>query len=185
MIKETLDPSKAGLLVVDVQEKLFPLVEHPCEMLDHLQKLIKGCKIFELPTIISEQYPKGLGSTIGAVKELAGNEAVFHEKTTFACSKDNALKDAIHATKRKQWIVAGIEAHVCILQTVRSLMEEGLQVFVAIDAISSRAAYDCSVAISEMRDLGARISTSETLLFEMMGDSKKPQFRALSALIKS
>lgn len=185
MIKETLDPSKAGLLVVDVQEKLFPLVEHPCEMLENLQKLVKGCNLFQLPTVVSEQYPKGLGSTIGALKDIVAPEAVYREKTTFACSKDKALQDTIHAAKRKQWIVAGIEAHVCILQTVRALVEEGMQVFVAIDAISSRSAYDCSVAISEMRDLGVRISTTETLLFEMMSDSTKPQFRALSALIKS
>jgi nicotinamidase-related amidase len=180
-----LNPQDAALLIVDVQEKLFPLIDHPCEVLEHALKLIQGCKLLDLPVIISEQYPKGLGSTIPAIKELAGPEAKIFSKTSFSCLNDPVVEKEILDTARSQWIVIGIEAHVCILQTVRSLLKAGKHVVIANDAISSRSIYDFSTAIAELRDMGARISSTETILFDLMRDSKHPQFKALSALIKS
>jgi nicotinamidase-related amidase len=183
--QKRLDPKKAGLLIVDVQEKLFPLVEHPCEILEKMQKLIKGCNLFHLKTIVSEQYPKGLGTTIEPLKEVLPSDAVYFSKTAFGCSNDPVLKEAIEKSGRSQWIVAGIEAHVCIYQTVRGLIDAGKQVVVVNDAISSRDIYDFSSAIAEMRDLGARIASVETVLFDLMEDASRPEFRDLSALIKS
>lgn len=183
-MQNELDPYKTSLLVVDVQEKLFPLIENPCEVLEKMLLLIKGVKLLHVPIFISEQYPKGLGSTIEAIRETAGPEAEYFSKTTFSCLKDDKIKEHFKMLPRPQCIVIGIEAHVCIFQTVRSLIREGKEVVVANDAISSRSIYDFSTAIAEMRDLGARISSTETILFELLGDSKKPEFKALSALIK-
>ncbi len=182
---QILDPKKAGLLIVDVQEKLFPLIEHPCEVLEKLLKLIQGCRLLKLPIVISEQYPKGLGSTIEAVRELAGPDAVTYTKTAFSCLNDPYIKQEMDKNPCTQWIVAGIEAHVCVLQTARSLLQSGKQVVIANDAISSRSIYDFSTAISELRDMGARISSTETILFDLLEDSKHPDFKAFSALIKS
>lgn len=184
MKNQDLDPSRSALLIVDVQEKLFPLVEHPCEMLDQLIKLIKGCKILNLPILVSEQYPKGLGTTIEAVRALLGPDAEYFEKTAFSCVKEKSIEDAIDKTQRTEWLVAGIEAHVCVLQTARSLLRKGLDVVVVNDAISSRSIYDFSTAIAELRDLGARLSSTETVLFDLVGDSRKPEFKAISELIK-
>lgn len=174
----------AALLVVDVQEKLFPLIENPCEVLEKMLLMIKGAKLLQIPIFISEQYPQGLGNTVEAIRSEAGLQAEIFRKTTFSCLKDEKIKESFNKIPRMQWIVIGIEAHVCIFQTVRSLIQEKKEVVVANDAISSRSIYDFSTSIGEMRDLGARISSTETILFELMGDSKHPEFKALSALIK-
>lgn len=179
-----LDVKKAQLLIVDVQEKLFPLVEHPCEMLDKILKLMKGCKILQLPIWVSAQYPKGLGNTIDAIKEAAGADAHFFEKTAFSCGNDPDMLKAIEKSDRNQWIIAGIEAHVCILQTARSLLHLGKEVIVVNDAISSRSIYDFSTAIAELRDLGARITSCETVLFDLVKDSKKSEFKQIIELVK-
>lgn len=184
MTQRMLHDEESALLVVDVQEKLFPLVEHPCEMLEKIQKLIKGCSLFKLPILISEQYPQGLGKTIEPISALIPDFAA-HTKTSFSCMGDPGLAEEIVSKKRSQWIVCGIEAHVCIFQTVRGLLELGNEVVVANDAISSRSIYDFSTAIAEIRDLGARVASVETILFELMRDSSRPEFRAFSALIKS
>lgn len=185
MKRRALDPADAVLLVVDIQEKLFPLVEHPCEMLAKAILLLKGCQLLNLPILLSEQYPKGLGSTIEAIRSLMGPEGRYFSKTTFSCLKDPILEQEVAQVGRSQWILMGIEAHVCILQTARSLIEAGHEVIVANDAISSRSIYDFSTAIAELRDLGARITSTETILFELLGDAKNPEFKAISQLIKS
>lgn len=179
-----LVPDNAGLLVVDVQEKLFPYVDRPCEVMEKIQQLVKGVKLLDLPIIATEQYPKGLGETIKPLKDLIGEKALFPEKTAFSvCGDERALKTVEKAGK-KQWIVCGIEAHVCVLQTVRDLLEKGYEVVVVNDAISSRSIFDFSTAIAELRDMGARISSVETVLFELFGDAKHPKFKELSALVK-
>lgn len=185
MIPKKLNKESAALLIVDVQEKLYPLVEHPCEMLEQITLLIEGCKLFDLPVLVSEQYPKGLGPTVQAIKKCVPEGTCYSEKTAFGCLNDGKLKERIGNTQRKQWIVAGIEAHVCILQTVRGLLENGYDVTVANNAISSRSIYDFSTAIAELKEWGARVTSVETILFELMEDASKPPFKALSNLIKS
>ncbi len=180
-----LIPETSVLLIVDVQEKLFPLVEHPCEMLDKGLKLIKGCQALNVPIVVSEQYPKGLGSTVEAIKGVVGESTPRLAKTTFSCVSDPALKSFCKSLKRPQWILMGIEAHVCILQSAKGLLEEGYEVVVANDAISSRSIYDFSTAIAEMRDYGIRVTSTETILFELVADSKRPEFKAISELIKT
>lgn len=180
-----LKAEEAGLLVVDMQEKLFPLVSHPCEILEKSLKLIKGCKLLKLPIVISEQYPKGLGLTIEAIRKEVGPETKPLSKTTFSCLKDPGFEKEIQLMPCSQWILMGIEAHVCVLQTARSLIQAGKQVIIASDAISSRSSSDFSTALAELRDMGARISSTETILFDLIGDSKHAKFKDLSALIKS
>ncbi len=171
-----LDPKKAALLIVDVQVKLFPLVEHPCEMMEKQALLIKGCKLAHVPVYATEQYTKGLGETIDSLKSLIDSKNILPEKTRF--SGASILPDY------QQWIVAGIEAHVCVQQTVYDLVQAGKQVVVVNDAISSRSIYDFSTAIAEIRDYGARLSSTEAVIFELLQDSKHPNFKSFSQLIK-
>jgi nicotinamidase-related amidase len=179
-----LHSDKAALVVVDVQEKLFPLIDRPCEVMERLKVLIQGAALLEVPIIATEQYPKGLGGTIAPLKDLIGSQGSYPAKTTFsACAEASSLQ-AITQTGKTQWIVAGIEAHVCVLQTVRDLLDKGFNVVVVNDAISSRSVYDFSTAIAEMRDMGARIASTETVLFELVHDAKHPKFKAFSQLIK-
>lgn len=179
-----LDPHDAVLLIIDVQEKLFPLVDHPCEVLEKGLKLIQGCQLLQVPILISEQYPKGLGPTIGAIRDLA-KEAKVYSKTSFSCGNDPEMQKEIQENSKSQWILMGIEAHVCVLQTARSLLNAGKEVIVANDAISSRSIYDFSTAIADLRDMKARISSTETILFDLLRDSQHPEFKSFSQLIKS
>ena len=181
----TLDPAQTVLLVVDMQQKIFCQVERGPEILHSIWKLIQAFQIMELPIIISEQYPKGLGSTLPPLQTLLGESYKPWEKTTFSCMDDPSFKQNVMAMSQKQWVVVGIEAHICVLQTVKGLLDLGKEVVVLNDSIASRSIFDYSTAIAEMRDEGARISSTETILFELLKDSKHPQFKAISELIKT
>jgi nicotinamidase-related amidase len=180
----TLDPKKAGLLVIDVQEKLFEKVERPIEVMQKMLQAIRGCQILGLPIIVTEQYPKGLGSTVCGIKATLGEEYPSIAKTSFSCMGDEKVMQTVEALSVSQWILVGIEAHVCVLQTAKDLLKKGKQVTVLNDAISSRSIFDYSTAIAEMRDCGARISSTETILFELMADASRPEFKQVIELIK-
>lgn len=181
---QALDKKKAGLLIVDVQEKLFPHVDHPCELLPQMLKAIEGCKILGLPILVAEQNPKGLGPTIEPIRQLLEDNQTYFPKTAFSCLNCEALKSQLKTFPVSQWVVLGLEAHVCVLQTVRDLIGDGLQAIVLNDAISSRSIYDFSTAIAEMRDFGARITSTETMLFELLKDAKEPEFKQIIHLLK-
>lgn len=182
--KFTLSRKQTALLIVDVQEKLFPLVDRPCEVMENLQKVISGFKILNLPIFVTEQYPNGLGKTIDGLKAFLPTNQLYFEKTTFSCTADPQFKAMIQSLPIQQWVVAGIEAHVCILQTAKGLLDMGKDVAILNDAITSRSIFDFSTAIAELRDYGARITSTETVLFELVGDSKATEFKQLSQLIK-
>lgn len=181
----TLLPSQTILLIIDVQEKVFASVDRGNDILHTLLKLVKGFQILNLPIILSEQYPEGLGSTVCSLKTLLGESYHPWIKSTFSCLDDPKFFNHMISLPFQHWIVAGIEAHICVLQTVKGLLNAGKQVTVLNDAITSRSIYDFSTAIAEMRDDGARISCTETVLFELLKDSKHPQFKMISNLIKT
>lgn len=184
MTKSKLYRNKTGLLVVDVQEKLIQLEDRSAEVLQVIQKVIKGFQILGLPIVVSEQYPQGLGSTVAGIRSLLGDKQRYLTKTAFSCLGDPLVKTELQATGLTQWVVIGIEAHVCVLQTAKDLVSMGWEVVVLNDAITSRSVYDFSTAIAEMRDYGIRISSCETVLFELLGDSSAIEFKKISQLIK-
>jgi isochorismate hydrolase len=179
-----LSREHTGLLLIDVQEKLFPYVENSCHVMQAIQKTVQGFQILQLPIYATEQYPQGLGSTVQVLKGLLGTLQPFFIKTAFSCLDDPKIKKTILQSPIQQWVLIGIEAHVCVLQTAKDLREQKKQVTVLNDAISSRSIYDYSTAIAEMRDCKVRISTSETILFELLRDSKAAEFKEISSLIK-
>lgn len=169
-----------GLLLIDVQQKLFSKVLKPDLLASRLQILSKACTLLQIPIMLTEQYPQGLGKTIEALSHIP----VSFEKTAFSCLGDEKIKKAISASGCQSWIVAGIESHVCVLQTVRDLIHHKMTPIVVQDALSSRNMVDHISAIEEMRSMGARITTTETLLFELLQDAKHPQFKPISQLIR-
>jgi len=173
-----LNSESAGLLIVDVQERLFDHVERSCEVMHAILKMARGAKILKLPIVATEQYPQGLGPTISQIKNCLGPEQIYPSKTCFSAV------EKVADLPPTQWIIVGIEAHVCILQTAKDLQAAGKQVVVLNDAISSRSIYDFSTAIAEMRDCGIRISSVETVLFELMRDASHPLFKEMSKLLK-
>ena len=180
-----LKRNDTALMVIDVQDKLFNKVEHSCEVLQSIQKVIKGFQILQRPILVTEQYPEALGPTIATIKACLEDDQVYFSKTCFSGLKNSAIREHVQEqSSLQQWILCGIEAHVCVLQTARDLIAKGKEVVVLNDAISSRSIFDYSTAIAELRDMGARVSSVEIVLFELMEDSKIPEFKAISQLIK-
>jgi nicotinamidase-related amidase len=184
MVRCNLVRNQTALLVVDVQEKLFSVVDRGPEVLANMLKVIKGFQILHIPIFVSEQYPKGLGSTVSPLKTALGDHYQPWEKTTFSCMDDFKLRKHLQDLPYRQWILIGIEAHVCVLQTGKGLLRAGKEVVVLNDAMTSRSIYDFSTAIAEMRDEGFRISCTETVLFELIHDSQSPEFKQISQLVK-
>ncbi len=174
----------AGLLIVDVQEKLIAYKDRSAEVLKSIQMMIKGFRILALPIVVTEQYPQGLGSTVAGIKCLLGDHQNYFSKTSFSCMGEPHIQSEILNRGISQWVVVGIEAHVCVLQTAKDLLEAKCDVVVLNDAITSRSIYDFSTAIAEMRDCGIRISSCETVLFELLKNSEAEEFKKISQLVK-
>ncbi len=179
-----LNRQNAGLLIIDFQERLFPAIDRSCEVLETIQKVVKGLRILHVPIIATEQYPRGLGSTVAPLKALLGPQQRYLTKTTFSCLGDEDVKAQLLEMEVSQWILVGIEAHVCILQSAKDLLFANKQVVVLNDAISSRSIYDFSTAIAELRDIGVRVTSAETVLFELVRDAKAAEFKNISNLVK-
>jgi len=173
----------AQFCLVDVQERLFPHMANKEVIEKNLVTLIKGLRIHKLPFIINEQYKKGIGETIPALKELVDSDPHF-EKTTFSCCANESTLDALKSTGKKMVIVAGIETHVCVLQTCLDLLEEGFQPVLVTDCVTSREQYNTIMAIERLVQAGVIPTTYESLLFELTVNAKNPNFKAISALVK-
>jgi len=171
------------LIVVDLQERLVPAVEAPDTTVRNAGILIQAAKRLDVPVVVSEQYPKGLGPTVPELRNLTDGCQVF-DKTDFSCADDAAIEKAINDIGRRQMIIAGTEAHVCVLQTAGRLLERGFEVFVVADAASSRAAADRDLAFQRLSAAGAALVSTEMVVFEWLGRAGTPEFKDLQALIK-
>ncbi|CAM3014614.1 hydrolase [Moritella viscosa] len=169
--------------LVDVQEKLFPHVVNNDVVEKNLIRLVKGLKLHDVPFIINEQYKKGLGGTIPALQELVESAPHF-DKTSFSCCGNEATLTAIKNTNKKVVIVAGIETHVCVLQTCLDLLKEGLQPVLVTDCVSARSEFDSKMAIERLMQAGVIPTTYESILFELTANAKNPIFKDISQLVK-
>jgi len=169
--------------LIDVQEKLYPHMSNKEILEKNLLTLVKGLKIHEVPFIVNEQYKKGLGETIPALRELVDNDSHF-EKTSFSCCGNDSMLETIKASGKKIVIVAGIETHVCVLQTCLDFLEEGFQPVLVTDCVTSREQYNSIMAIERLVQAGVIPTTYESLLFELTISAKNPNFKAISALVK-
>ncbi len=171
------------LLIIDIQERLFPFIYNNEELKNCTKKLIEGSKVLGLKTIVTEQYTKGLGFTIPPLKEsLEGITPL--EKTQFSCCGSKGIDDILISEGKNFIIIAGIEAHVCVLQTVIDLCSMGYTPVIVDDCVSSRNINDKTVAIERMKREGAIVTTYESILFELLEDSKSPEFKAISKIVK-
>ncbi|GAB4567121.1 MAG: hydrolase [Geothermobacteraceae bacterium] len=179
-----LDPHQAVLLVVDVQEKLaptFPETDYRA-MVATIDTLVRGAGALKLPVVTTEQYPKGLGHTVPELAAACADGVV--EKTSFGCCGEPAFIDRLRQLGRSQVIVTGVEAHVCVYQTVIGLLEAGFHVHLVRDGVCSRIPADKRTALSLARAAGATVTCAETVLFQLLGDAKAEAFRAVSGLVK-
>lgn len=179
-------PGAAQLLVIDMQERFQAAIpgiaaDAPCGRA--LRILAQGCRLLGVPALLSEQYPQGLGPTLGWLRaELP--EAEVLSKTAFSCVDDDALRQRLDAAGRREVLVAGIEAHVCVLGTVADLLTAGYAVTVAADAVDSRAEANRELALATMRQLGALVLPVESILFRLQRRAGVGAFKELSKLVR-
>ena len=179
MSARVLDRDRAALVVVDVQEAFRPAVVDFDRVAAGVAKLIQGAKALGVPVVATEQYPKGLGKTVPEVAEhLADVEPI--EKVCFSA----AQADNFDLYGREQALVCGIESHVCVSQTAHDLLDRGMEVHVAEDAVSSRTRENRDVGLHKMERSGAVITSVETALFELVGVAGTDEFKAVQALVK-
>lgn len=173
----------SALLVIDIQEKILPVIYQSERVLENTIKLIKGFKTLNTPVYYTEQYPKGLGRTDKRIKEALGeNEPI--EKMSFSCRCAGNLFMELRDNGIDQIALCGIESHVCVMQTALDLIANGFQVHVAADAISSRREFDYRTAIDRMRANEIEITLTESILFEMLNVCGTEQFKTISKLVK-
>lgn len=178
-----IDAARAFLMVVDVQERLLPAIAHKADVEGHSAILLKTARLVQVPVVNSRQYPTGLGPTVASLAQLVPDNATF-DKVEFSCVRDPVLMGHIDGLGRRQALLCGVEAHICVLQTALDLKERGYDVFVAVDAVGSRADLSRTVACNRMAAAGVTLVTSEMAVFEMMRTAASPHFKVLSKLIQ-
>jgi nicotinamidase-related amidase len=178
--------SEAFLVVIDVQEKLMPAIHDHEGIERNLDRLVRGMKVLDIPSILTEQYVQGLGPTVPSVRAAfeATSGYVPIGKMSFSAFGDPEFVTATRNLHRKQAIVAGIETHVCVYQTASDFLINGYEVTIVADAVSSRTAQNKEIAIRRLLSEGATISSTEMVLFELTVNSGTDEFREISRLIK-
>ena len=188
MTKKTglLDSDNSLLLIVDIQTRLTRVMPDSAleAMLNKTQRLIQAANLLDTPSLVTEQYPKGLGSTVECVSGALNPNSVIIEKTSFSCCAADSFMSALQNTARKQIIITGQETHVCVLQTALDLIELGFQVHIAEDAVCSRKAEHKANALQRMQQHGAIISNFESVIFEWLKDSRHQHFSTISKLLR-
>ncbi|MBR2524909.1 hydrolase [bacterium] len=178
-----LDEKNCLLLLVDVQEKLVAMLEKNT-VVKKSNTLLQAANILGIPAVITEQYPQGLGKTVDFVSEHIKENTLVFEKTAFSAIKDEGFLEKIKSYGKKQVIIGGIEAHICVYQTVADLIENGFEVYVVKDACASRKKDDFKAGIKLMEQNGAKISATEAVLFELLKTSQHEHFKEIQNLIK-
>lgn len=182
-----LQASRSQLVISDVQARLVPAVPEVEKVLAKLKILLAAAERLRVPVTVTEHYPKGLGATIPAIADALPQGAEIHPKITFASLGAPAIAKRLQkqrASGRDLLVIAGLEAHVCVLQTALSLRAKGFEVFVVADAVASRAAHDLSAATARMLHAGCHWVTTEMVVFEWLERGDTDDFRALIPLLK-
>jgi hypothetical protein len=174
---------EAVLVFIDVQGRLHDIM-HEKETLDgNLEKMVRCAQLLEIPSVGTEQIPEKLGPTSEPFKSLLEKDPMI-AKSAFSCCGDPNFMEVFQSLGKQQAILIGIETHVCIYQTTLDLLEAGIEVFVVADAVSSRDPENKALALQAMRDAGAQILPTETVLFGLLRDAADPRFKELLKLIK-
>jgi nicotinamidase-related amidase len=178
-----LDRERSVLVVVDVQEAFRPAVMEFDRVVNNVATLVQGARILEIPLLVTEQYPKGLGQTVPEVsRHLDGIEPI--EKVCFSAAASEEFAERLSGTGRGQVLLSGIESHVCVNQTADDLLSAGKEVHVAQDAVSSRTDANRDLGLHKMEHSGAVITSVETALFELLREAGTPEFKEIQKLVK-
>jgi nicotinamidase-related amidase len=182
-MKPELNKENSLLLVIDIQENFRKVIHEFNRVVDNSKKLIKAFEIFNIPIIVTEQYPKGLGETVSEIKGGL-KEYSYVEKLSFDCFNDDKFLEVIKEKEAINLIICGIESHICVFQSVMSALKEGYNVYLVADAVSSRKKGDYDIALKRMMQEGAKLVSIEMIIFQMMKDSKDENFKEISGIVK-
>ena len=179
---DVLQPHRSAILIIDLQQKLVPVIPSGQDVVAWTQSLLQGADLLDVPSAATVQYPKGLG---GLVDPLDQQFPSAQEKLDFSSAVCRTALDRWHHEGRDQILVCGIETHICVLQTVLDLLAEGKQVFIVSEAVAARGGWEHETAMAQMQQQGAIITTVESVFFQWLRSASHPQFKAISKLVKS
>jgi nicotinamidase-related amidase len=179
-----LKPERAALVVVDLQEKLVPAIENRERVLRNSLLLMKLAEVLKLPVLLTTQYKRGLGEILPEVRAAAPG-ALPLDKVSFGCFGDAGFEERLRGLGRDQLVVTGVEAHICVCQTVLGALEKGYTVHVASDAVGSRTRENREVGLARMERAGALLSSAEMALYELLGRSDREAFKQVLPLLKA
>jgi nicotinamidase-related amidase len=183
-----LSRSRAALLVVDIQDRLLPAMQPDAaeRMLRNTQLLIQAADQLGLPIVVSQQYPKGLGTTVAPIAAALASARAVHrfDKLEFSTAAAPEFAALAPQLARDQWIVCGMETHVCVFQTARDLVARGYATHVCADAVASRTAMNRELGLGLMQTAGAILTSAEACVFDLLGRAGSAEFRALSKALK-
>ena len=171
------------LLVIDCQEKMMPAMRGYEELEKKTGILVRGCRVLGVPILATQQYTKGLGDTLPSIKDAIGEFEPI-EKMTFSCCGSDEFVNKLKETGMKNVLVTGVEAHICVQLTVMDLLENGYVAYVMADCIGSRSERDFAYAVERMRQAGAVITTTESVLFEFLKRADHPKRKEITSLVK-
>lgn len=176
-----LNADQSVLFVIDIQGNLYAAMQDKEFLLENLRKLIAGVRVFQVPIIVTEQIK--IGKTIPEIADLTADVQPF-TKGTFSCLGNEAILEHLKGLKKRQVIVSGIEAHVCVYQTVMDLLERGYEVHLAADAVSSRTQRNREIALERMIQEGVKPTSTEIVLFELARTAEDPRFKEIFKIVK-
>ena len=182
MNKYVLTKEEAVILVIDIQERLVPAMKYGKQVIQNTNIIISVAQKLGIPIIVTEQYPKGLGKTVAGISENLEGQLTYAKTTFSSCTSE--VTSALKELGRKKIIITGMETHVCVFQTVRDLLALGYQIYAVRDAICSRTKENYRNGLSLMSSMGAVVTDTETVFFDLMKQSDTPFFKELSELIK-
>ena len=183
MEKFMLSKDECALVIVDIQDRLANAMKAKDCVIGNCLHLIELAKMYNMPILLTEQYPKGLGTTVEEIQKALPAYSPI-EKISFSCCGERTFADRLPALNRKTIILTGMETHVCVLQTCLELMKDGFNVHLVRDAVCSRTKENWKAGIEFMRDAGAVISCTETVLFQLLGAAGSEEFKAISKRIR-
>ena len=173
----------AVLVMVDFQVRMMPAINHHEELLENVVKFAKGCRVLDVQTLVTQQYTKGLGDTMPEIKEALG-ECEYVEKISFSCCGSDEFTEKLKNSGKKNVLVTGIEAHICVQQTVLDLLNDGYNVYLIVDCIGSRTDRNRLYGERRMEQAGAVLTTMESVLFEMLERADHPKRKEITAIVK-
>jgi nicotinamidase-related amidase len=183
--RQTLEAERCALLVVDIQEKLLPPIVHREQLVRNSQLLIRAAGVLKIPSIVSTQYAKGLGSTAPEVAALLPETEAI-DKDQFSCFGSEAFCALLKRLpgQRNTLLLCGMESHICVMQTALGALRQGYIVHVASDAVSSRTEWNWKIGLDRMRAAGAVISSTEMMIYELMRSSATGAFKEMLPYLK-